>query len=72
MSKITMNVEFLAGTDISEAIAEAKQKALQWDVAYVCFKFNGVSVSVSKKADLCDMREEIMAVMGSKRTFVVG
>jgi hypothetical protein len=52
MSKITIDVEFLAGTDILSAITEAKEKALKWDVAYVCFKFNGTNFSIGRNADI--------------------
>lgn len=41
-SNMEIEVSFLAGTAISDAIEEAKQKAAMWDVAYVTFKFNRV------------------------------
>ena len=49
---MTINVEFLAGTDIKVAIAEAKEKACMWDVAYISFKFNGVDVNVQQSTDV--------------------
>lgn len=52
MSNVKVNIEFLAGTSIKQAITEAKQKAILWDVAYVCFNFNGVSMSIGKNADI--------------------
>lgn len=52
MSNMSVTVEFLPGTDIKDAIEEAHQKAVMWDVAYVCFKFNGVSVSVRQHENL--------------------
>ena len=58
MSKMLVNVEFLCGTDVKEAIQEAKLKASLWDVAYVCFKFNGKSFSVSRNADVAGMLAE--------------
>ena len=54
MSKMSVNVEFLCGTDVKEA----KLKASLWDVAYVCFKFNGKSFSVSRNADVARMLTE--------------
>ena len=57
MSKITVTVEFLPGTSIANAIAEAKSKAKQWDVAYVCFKFNGKDFSIGRNADIFDCVE---------------
>lgn len=58
MSKMSVHVGFLCGTDIKEAIQEAKLKASLWDVAYVCFKFNGKSFSVSRNADVIKMIAE--------------
>ena len=72
MSNITIEVEFLAGTDIRSAIGEAKIKASLWNVAYVCFNFNGVNVSVSHKADVDDMVERYHVTFKSKLPFVVG
>ena len=58
MSKMSVNVEFLCGTDVKEAIQEAKLKASLWNVAYVCFKFNCKSFSVSRNADVARMLTE--------------
>lgn len=51
-SNICIKVEFLAGTSIGDAITEAKEKAIAWDVTYVTFDFNGVAFSVSRRADV--------------------
>ena len=51
-SNIIITVEFLAGTDIKKAISEAKIKAETWDVAYVCFDFNGIRFSIGRNADV--------------------
>lgn len=72
MSKMSVSVEFLAGTSIGDAITEAKQKALEWDVAYVCFKFNGVSLSVGRNTDVFKLSEEFREAIGTKMPFVVG
>ncbi len=66
MSDITIDVEFLAGTSINQAISEAKQKAIQWDVAYVCFSFNGVSMSVGQNADVDEGISQWEAALGSR------
>ena len=58
MSKMSVHVEFLCGTDVKEAIQEAKLKASLWNVAYVCFNFNGKSFSVSRNADVDEMVED--------------
>ena len=57
MSNMTINCEFLAGTEINQAIKEAKNKAIIFDVAYMCFSFNGVNLSIGKNCDIdkaCD------------------
>lgn len=52
MSKISIAVDFLAGTDIRQAITEAKEKAKQWGVCYVNFNFNTVRFSIGSTADI--------------------
>lgn len=49
---MTINAEFLAGTDIKQAIQEAKEKALEFGFAYVKFNFNGVSFSIGRNCDV--------------------
>jgi nitrogenase molybdenum-iron protein alpha/beta subunit len=51
-SNMCVPVEFLAGTDIKQAIREAKEKAQLWNVAYVTFDFNGTSFSIGQNADI--------------------
>lgn len=58
MSPMTINVNFLAGTDISEAVAIAKRKAEFLQVAFVCFKFNGVDCSIGATANIDDAIEQ--------------
>ena len=54
-SNMTINVEFLAGTKIEDAVKEAKEKAQQLDVAFICFNFNGVHLSIGRNADVSDV-----------------
>jgi hypothetical protein len=51
-SNMKVSVGFLAGTDIEEAVIEAKKKAEIWQVAYVIFDFNGSRFSISANADV--------------------
>jgi len=51
MGVFKLKLESLAGTDIEDAVREAKYKCFQLNLAYVCFSFNGVSVSVGQRAD---------------------
>ncbi len=53
-----VNVEFLAGTDIQAAAQAAKSKAGEWGVAYVCFNFNGIHLSIGANADINDVLEQ--------------
>ena len=47
-SNMVLAVEFLPGTTISEAVREARGKCRDYNLAYVTFKFNGVSFSISQ------------------------
>lgn len=53
-SNMSIEVEFLAGTSFLDACEEAHEKAIEWDVAYVKFDFNGVRVSVGQRAIVDD------------------
>ena len=57
MSKLLIKVEVLEGTDLQDALEEAKQKALAWDVGLVEFDFNGATFSISRDADICEVLE---------------
>lgn len=72
MSSLKINVEIMPGTDFEQAVVEARALARQLDVAFVCFNFNGVSVSVSQRADAKSMHEEYLEVLGAKHKFVIG
>ena len=50
-SNTEVTVRFLAGTNLTEAITEAKAKCCQWDVANIKFTFNGTAISVTKHSD---------------------
>jgi hypothetical protein len=50
--KICLQIEFLAGTDIEEALTQAKHLAIQLQVAYITFGFNSYRCSVSRHADI--------------------
>lgn len=49
---LSIEVEFLAGTDFSDACYQAKELAQQLNIAYVKFNFNGVDVSVGQNLTL--------------------
>ena len=66
-SNMTVDVAFLAGTEIIDAVQEAKKKAGEWDVAYVCFKFNGKRFSIGSTADVELVYDEYM---GSSKLIV--
>ena len=51
MSVFKLKLEPLAGTDIEDAVREAKAKCISLNLAYTYFSFNGVLVSVGKRAD---------------------
>lgn len=71
MSRFTLNVEILAGTSIGDAIEEAKTKCRMFDLAYVCFKFNGVSASIGQDADVSKGVEKFEKALEEGRKFFV-
>lgn len=54
MSNIIINVEFLAGTSVAQAVTEARTLAIKNDLAFVKFEFNGIPFSISQRADVDD------------------
>lgn len=74
MSKMLVPVEFLPGTTIEVAIAEAKDKALLWKVAYVTFSFNGLRVSISSTADVDKAKNDFTNICNGSvtQTGVIG
>lgn len=68
MGNICINVEFLVGTSIQEAIDEAKALGKKLDVAYVKFDFNSVRFSVRPYSEYCfeDVYEEFHEKLSSK------
>ena len=46
MSNASIKIEFLAGTNIKNAIIKANLKATKFDFAYVEFNFNSILISV--------------------------
>ena len=71
MSRFTLNVEVLAGTAIGDAIEEAKAKCRMFDLAYVCFKFNGVSASIGQDADVRKGVAKFEKALKENRSFFV-
>jgi hypothetical protein len=57
-SNMTIEVDFLAGTKIEDAVTEAKEKAALWGIAYVQFKFNDVRFSIGAGADVYEVLQE--------------
>lgn len=57
-SNMCLNVEFLAGTSLEDALTEAKNKACKFELAYVYFDFNGTTFSVRESGDIEDAIEK--------------
>lgn len=68
MSKMSVEVEFLAGTSFEDAVKEAKDKAILWDVAYVVFDFNGVHVSVRPTATVDNIMDVYNEAFGNSKS----
>lgn len=72
MSNFSIEVDVLAGTSIEEAIMEAKDLAQRMKLAYVKFKFNGVRMSISRRADVDELAEEYRYALSRENKYVVG
>jgi len=48
MSNLRVKVDFLAGTDLKEAIKETSELAKRMNVAYIEFRFNKAKFSISQ------------------------
>ena len=62
-----IEVSFVPGTEITEAIKEAKIKADQFDVALITFNFNGKKIMVSKKSDVNSLVNEYLENIRSSK-----
>jgi hypothetical protein len=52
MANMEIEVKFLGGTHIRDAISSAKELAIKLNLAYVCFNFNGKNVSVGRNVNI--------------------
>ena len=71
MSVFNLKLEPLAGTDIEDAVREAKDKCISLNLAYVYFSFNGVSVSVGKRADPRKALQQYLEACNNGVKFVI-
>lgn len=51
-SHMEITVSFLAGTYFQDACEEAKEYAINNNLAFVKFDFNGISCAISQRADI--------------------
>ena len=63
---LVVNVEFLAGTDITEAITEAKEFCTKYGTT-VRFSFNGVAMFVTETSDIDGKVNEYHESIGRKQ-----
>ena len=71
MSCFTLTLEPLAGTDITEAVKEAKDKCFQLNLTYVKFNFNGVSVSVGRRANPDAAHTQFMDALKENKKYII-
>ncbi|QGH72559.1 MAG: hypothetical protein [Myoviridae sp. ctThM1] len=57
-SNMCLKVELLAGTSLEDALKEAKDKAVLFNLAYVEFDFNGIGFSVRQNGDIEEALEK--------------
>ena len=71
-SNMILEVSFLAGTSIQEAIDEARYFALKHNLAYVKFNFNGISMSIQPNCSVRATAEAFLKAMKNGDTYVIG
>jgi len=57
-NNMELTVQFLAGTSVTEAVTDAKNKAELFGLAYVKFDFNGTSFAIGRDADVIGVETE--------------
>lgn len=60
---MNITVDFDAGTDILDACNQAKQFAILNNLGWVRFKFNGISVSISKLSSPYAARDKYLEAL---------
>jgi len=73
-SSLCVRVDILAGTNILEAVTDAKSLCTSLNVGFVVFDFNEVNVNISPNADIQAVVDKFHKVVGSntKLKIVVG
>lgn len=66
MSNMQIAVEFVAGTNLKDALKDAKEKAIALNVGYITFSFNGVNFSIGQTADIYMAYEEFISDTSNK------
>lgn len=71
MSNFTLTLEPMVGSDFKDLVAEAKRKCQGLNLAYVHFTFNGISVSVSKRARLDNLSDVLDEAYSKGLKFII-
>lgn len=71
MSSLTMRVEVLVGTDIRQAVQDARDLALKLNLTYIVFNFNGVSVNVQHTSDIDDLVDKYHISLHNDTNFII-
>ena len=71
-SNMVLEVSFLAGTSIQEAIDEARYFALKHNLTYVKFNFNGISMSIQPYCSVRATAEAFLKAMKNGDKYVIG
>ena len=71
MSNFTLTLEPMVGSDFKVLVAEAKKKCQDLGLAYVHFKFNGISVSVGKYARVDNLSEVLQEAYSKGLKFII-
>ena len=70
-SKMSIRVEFLAGTELRDALIQAKRFAAKHDLVYTIFSFNGKSFSIGENASIEEAISQYHSDFGTDKSVVL-
>jgi lipoate-protein ligase A len=69
--KSILKLEFATGTPLLETLAEMKEKAIKFDVAFIESRINNIDVFISQKASISEAYETFKKAVNEKKDFIV-
>lgn len=70
-SKAILKLEFMTGTSILETLSEMKEKASQFNVAFIYSRLNDIDVYVRKETVISEAYETFQKAIHENKDFIV-